>query len=308
MAELIDGEWLRTYVDPQLLEDFQNVNDSFIATLPRANKAAIDAEGIKFQKLINNVGFVVNATEDFEPLKMTGQKGFIGYDKLDTTPTSYTDAELRAMVYDKEATIRKAHTTSFRIGVRRYCMNKLAPKKHVADKMPVIRTTGEVFKGRKRMTYADLNTFLFEELVSLNLTDPDQQYLILSNEHKADLIHDRASTNNYRDLEVDKNTGALKRFFNLQIFENTETPLYGANDELKSLGSVKAAGDQGSSVFYYAPNSVYHIESVLSLIKELKTDTRSADPTAEYRTHSYGLCDKRQEIGFGAIVSGNPTP
>lgn len=306
MAELIDGEWLRTYVDPQLLEDFQNVNDAFIATLPRANQAAIDADGIKFQKLINNVGFVVNATEDFEPLKMTGQKTHVPYDKLDTTPTSYTDAELRAMVYDKEATIRKAHTTSFRIGVRRYCMSKLAPKQHVADKMPVIRTTGEEFKGRLRMTYADLNTFLFEELVSLNLTDPDQQYLILSNEHKADLIHDRANTNNYRDLEVDKNTGALKRFFNLQIFENTETPLYSSAGVLKSLGSTKATGDQGSSVFYYAPNSVYHIESVISLIKELKNDTRSADPTAEYRTHSYGLCDKRQEIGFGAIVSGNP--
>jgi hypothetical protein len=308
MAELIDGEWLRTYVDPQLLEDFQNYNDAFIGTLKRPNEGAIDTDGIKFQKLHNNVGFVVNATEDFEPLPMTGKKSFVGWDKLDTTPTSYTDKELRAMAYDKEAGIRVAHTNTFKIGVRRYAMNKLAPKQHVADKMPVIRTTGEEFNGRLRMTYADLNRFLFEEAVKLNLTDLAQQYLILSNEHKADLIHDRASTTNYRDLEIDKNTGELKRFFNLQMFENTETPKYTAAGVLKSLGSTPVAGDQGSSVFYYAPNTVYHIESVLSLIKEMKSDTRSADPTAEYRTHTYGLADKRQEHGFGAIISGNVTP
>lgn len=308
MAELIDGNWLNTFVDPQLLEDFQNYNDAFIGVLKRANTGAIDADGIKFNKLINNVGFVVNATEDFEPLAMTGQKNFVPWDKLDTTPTSYTDAELRAMAFDKEAAIRVAHTDSFRIGVRRYALNKLAPKKHVVNKMPVIRTTGEEFNGRLRMTYADLNTFLFEELVKLNLTAKDQMYFILNDDHKSDLVFDRSNTNNYRDLEIDKNTGELKRFFNLKMFENTETPLYSADGNLKSLGSVKADGDQSSSVFFYAPNTVYHIESVTTLAKEMKSDTRGKNPTAEVRLHCYGLADKRQEHGFGAVVSGNVTP
>jgi len=308
MSELIDGNWLNTFVDPQLLQDFQNYNDAFIGVLKRPNSGAIDTDGIKFNKLINNVGFVVNATEDFEPLAMTGQKGFIPWDKLDTTPTSYTDAELRAMAYDKEAAIRVAHTDSFRIGVRRYALNKLAPKKHVPNKMPVIRTTGEEFEGRLRMTYKDLNRFLFQEVVKLNLTAKDMQYFILSDEHKADLVHDKSETSNYRDLEIDKNTGELKRFYNLKMFENTETPLYGANDELKSLGSNKVTGDQSSSVFLYAPNTCYHIETVMSLLKEMKTDTRGKNPTAEYRTHTYGLVDKVQEHGFGAMVSGKVAP
>jgi len=306
MADLVDGNWLNTFVDPQLLEDFQNYNDAFIGVLKRANPGAIDADGIKFNKLINNVGFVVNATEDFTPLAMTGKKGMVYWDKLDTTPTSYTDAELRAMAYDKEAAIRVEHTNSFKIGVRRYALNKLAPKENVAAKMPVIRTTGTSFNGRKRLTYADLNRFLFEELVKLNLTAKDQYYLILDDLHKSDLVYDRGETSNYRDLEIDKNTGELKRFFNLQMFENTETPKYNAAGKLKSLGATAEAGDQSSSVFFYAPNTVYHINSVTTLAKEMKTDTRGADPTAEVRLHCYGLADKRQEHGFGAIVSDNP--
>ncbi len=306
--ELIDGNWLNTYVDPQLLEDFQNYNDAFIGVLQRPNEGAIDGDGIKFNKLINNVGFVVNASEDFTAQTMAGQKGHVPWDQLDTTPTAYTLAELRAMAYDKDAAIRVKHTKSFKIGVRRYVLNKLAPKQNVNDKMPVIRTTGEVFNGRNRMTYADLNTFLFEKIPTLNLTEKDQMYFILNDEHKADLVHDRANTSNYRDIEIDKNTGELKSFFNLKFFENTETPLYNPAGVLKSLGSTKSAGDQSSSVFLYAPNTMYHIESVMSLLKDMRSDTRSKNPTSEYRTHSYGLCDKIQEHGFGAIISGNPTP
>ena len=37
----------------------------------------------------------------------------------------------------------------------------------------------------------------------------------------------------------------------------------------------------------------------------MKNDTRSKDPESEIRLHTYGLCDKRQEIGFGAIISAN---
>ncbi|AKK73782.1 hypothetical protein OK18_15260 [Chryseobacterium gallinarum] len=308
MPEFEDGLWTRTYVDPQLLEDFRNYNDSFIGVLKRPNPAAIDADGIKFNKLINNVGFVVNATVDFTPLAMTGAKGHVPWDKLDTTPTSYTDAELRAMAFDKEAALRVEHTNSFKIGVRDYALSKLAPKEHTAGKMPVIRTTGEEFNGRKRLTYADLNRFLFEELVKLNLKDKNQFYLTLDDMHKADLVHDRANTNNYRDLEIDKNTGELKRFFNLQIFENTVTPKYNAQGILKSLGSTPAAGDQSASVFFYAPNTVYWIEAVKTLLKPMAQDTRSKDPTSELRLHCYGLCDKKQDHGFGAIISDNVTP
>lgn len=305
MAELEDGLWLQQYVEPQLLEDFRNYTDNFISVLKPATPSAIDKDGIKFNKLIGNVDFVVNATTEFTPKKVEGQKGHVAWDALDTTPTEYTDEELRAMAFDKEAAIRVEHTNMFKLGVRDYAIHKIAPKKHVEGKMPVIRTTGEVFNGRKRLTYNDLNNFLFNHISKLNLSNQQACYLILSNEHKADLIHDRANTSNYRDLEIDRNTGELKRFFNLQIFENTPTPFYDANGVLKSMGSQKVSGDQSSSIFFYAPNTVYHIEGVTVLAKPMRQDTRSKRPTAEVRLHTWGLCDKRQEYGFGAIVSAN---
>lgn len=304
MAELVDGLWLQQYVEPQLLEEFRNYNDAFLSVLGRPNPEAIDKDGIKFNQLINNVGFVVNATEDFEPKEMKGKKGLVDWDKLDTTPTAYTDKELRAMAFDKEAALRVKHSNAFKIGVKHYAIHKLAPKQHKAGAMPVIRTTGEVFDGRKRLTYADLNKFLFEDLVKLNLPDKQGFYLTLSDEHKADLIHDRSSTNNYRDLEVGKD-GELKRFYNLKFFENTETPLYTGAGVLKSLGAERQREDQVSSIFFYAPNTIYHIEAVQALIKPMRQDTRGKDPTAEFRLHTYGLCDKIQEHGFGAIVSDN---
>lgn len=305
MAELVDGLWLEQYVEPQLLEDFRNYNDNFISVLKRVNPSAIDKDGIKFNKLISNVSFVVNATTDFTPRASEGKKGHVAWDVLDTTPTEYTDEELRAMAFDKEAAIRTEHTNEFKIGVRDYAIHKIAPKKNVDGKMPVIRTTGKVINGRKRLTYNDLNDFLFNYITALNLKNQQACYLVLSNEHKADLVHDRANTTNYRDLEIDRNTGELKRFFNLQIFENTPTPLYGSNGEMKSMGSVRASGDQSSSIFFYAPNTVYHIEGVTVLAKPMRQDTRSKRPKAEVRLHTWGLCDKRQEHGFGAIVSAN---
>lgn len=305
MATEQDGLFLQQFVEPQLLEDFRNYRDDFLGVLKGANPGAIDKDGIRFNKLVNNVGFKVNATVDFEPLAMPGKKTLVEWDKLDTTPTSYTDAELRAMAFDKESALRVEYTNSFRIGVRDYVLNKLAPTSNVDNKMPVIRTTGATYNGRKRLTYEDLINF-YERLDPLNLADNKGFHMILSEQHRSDIIADRAATSNYRDVEIDKETGELKRFFKLNFFENNSTPVYNAAGTLKSIGAVAAAGDQRASVFIYAPNTVYHIESVQVLFTAMKNDVISPDPKAMMRLHTYGLCDKKQNHGFGAIISGNP--
>lgn len=303
MSGLIDGLWLEQYVEPQLLEDFKNYNDDFIGVLKRPNPAAIDKDGIRFNKLINNVGFHVNKNTDFVPKAMNGKKALVTWDKMDTDPTECTDAELRAMAFDKDAAIRVEHTNSWRIGVRDYALNKLAPAQDKA-KMPVVVTTGAVVGNRKRLTYEDIVNF-YNRLQKLNLNDANNWYMVLSDEHVSDLILDRASTNNYRDIVINPKTGKVERFFKMKFFENNDTPYYSGAGVLKSLGATPVATDQKASVFFYAPNTVYHIEGVELLKKERKTDTRSKDPKNEIRLHSYGLCDKKQEHGFGAIVSAN---
>lgn len=305
MAELEDGLWAARYLEPQLLEDFKNYKDDFIGVLKAPNAAAIGKDGIYYNKLINNVDFKINNTEEFTPLAMTGKKGLVEWDKMDTTPTSCTDAELRAMVFDKEDAIRVEHTNTWKIGVRDYVLDKLAPSQNVDNKMPVIITTGaNDGTGRKRLTYADLVNY-YNRLGLLNLNDPTAWYMVLSDVHNADLIVDRSNTNNYRDIVIDPQTGELKRFFKLQFFQNNNTPYYNASGVKKSLGSTVVATDQKASVFFYAPNTVYHIEGVKVLYKPSNIDTRNADPTSEVRFHAYGLCDRKQEHGVGAIVSGN---
>jgi len=311
MAELTDGQYLNQYVAPQLLKEFRNYNAKFMAALQAAPKEAVTADGIRFNKLINNVGFYVNNTDPFTAKKMNGKKTLVGWDKLDTDPTEVDDAEVRYLAYDKNAAVRVKQSQAFKIGLRDYVAYKLAPQQHVSGAMPVIRTTGEVVNGRKRMTFQDLLNF-YAELEALNLMDDEGNDLItgfnmiLGKEHRADLLADKAGTSNHRDnLEFDKNTGEFKRFYKIQMWENNDTPLYSSTGELKARNSVKEEGDQNGSVFFYAPNTVYHLEKLMILYDPLIQDTKSPDPKSEIRLHGYGLCDKVQEYGFGAIVSDN---
>lgn len=304
MPALVDGVWLQQYVAPQLLEEFKNYNDDFIGVLERAPERAVDKDGIRFNKLINNINFYVNKDTDFEPIQVPVKKTLVEWDKMDTDNTEVTDAELRYMAFNKEAEIRVKHRESWQMGVRDYVMQKLAPAANIDGAMPVIRTTGaDDGTGRKRLTYTDLVGF-HSILETLNLKDAKKWYMILNAEHRADLQLDRANTQNYRDVVINKDTGMVERFFKLRFFENNDAPSYAQDGSLKADGAVAVGTDRKASTFFYAPNTVYHIEDVKTLYKPMSEDTRSADPKSEFRLHSYGLADKKQEYGFGALVSG----
>lgn len=297
------GQYLNEYVAPQLLLEFRNYKDDFMARLSGAPARAITADGIRFNKLINNVGFYVDNTEDFEAKKMTGEKTFVPWEKYDTDPTEVDDAEIRALPYDKRSEVRKKHSESFKIGIRNHVLYKLAPEEHVEGKMPVIRTTGEVVGNRKRLTFADLVTF--RELVKrLNLPLEDQMNLILCPEHSSDLLVDRDSAKDFStSLFIDPISGKVRSFLGFTIFENNQANLYDATGKKKAKGAVAADGDQYSSTFFYGPNTVFHLNETKILYKPESIDTSSADPTSEFRTQTYGLVDRIVDYGFGAIIS-----
>lgn len=302
MADFEEGLWTRTYVDPQLLEDFKNYKDDFIGTFSAPSTGAIDTDGIKFNKLNNDIGFVVNPTQDFIPQKIKGGKGLIDWDVLGTTPTIITDSEIRAMAFDREAEYRVLHSNAWKIGVRNYAMHKAAPLKETND-TPILRTSGaDDGKGRKKLTYSDLITF-YMQLEGMNLPYWDKAYSILCAEHRQDLIDDRGSTNNYRDVQIDPQTGEIKRFFKLKFFENNHNVKYTAANTLVARDAVAQPTDMNASIFYYAPNIVHHIDGVKTLYKPMSMDTRSADPQSEMRLHTWGLTEKKQEKASAAIVS-----
>lgn len=307
---LVDGLYLNTYVAPQLLTEYRNFNDDFLGVIPNAPQDAVSADGIKFNKLINNVKFLVNNTQNFTPESMNGQKGLIEWDKFDTTPTKVTDAEARALAFDKRSEVRKKHGDAFKIGYRDYILNKLAPKK-AASGMVVLRTTGENVAipgknyGRKMLTFNDLLDFE-AQITELGLLNVNELYLILNAQHQADLKKDKAGTSNNREaITINPQTGAISRFYKLKIFENNAAPVYSAAGNLKAQGALAEDGDQSSSVFFSGENTIKYLNTIKLLYKPEITDTTNADPTSEFRQQAYGLCDKVQEYGFGALISGN---
>lgn len=305
MATTETGQWLNQYVAPQLLQEFKNYKDDFVGVLPGAPAAAITADGIRFNKLINNVGFYVNNTNDFTAKKMTGTKTLVPWEKYDTDPTEVDDAEIRALPYDKRAQVRVKHAEAFKMGIRTHILHKLAPAANVDGAMPVLRTTGATIGPRKRLTFADL-VELREKVKALNLPLEDRFYLVLCAEHSSDLMLDRDAAKDFAmQLFVDPISGKVKSFMGFKFFENNQANIYDSTGAKKAIGAVQADGDQAASTFFYAPNAVYHLDQTKILYKPETIDTKSADPKSEFRTQTYGLVDRIVDYGFGAIVSAN---
>lgn len=307
MATLISGQWLTQYVAPQLLEEFRNYKDDFLGVIPGAPKAAITADGIRFNKLINNVGFLVNNTAGFTPTKMTGEKVFVEWEKYDTTPTAVDDAELRALPYDKRSEVRKKHTEAFKIGIRDHVIWKLCPDDDTNADMPVMRTSGaDDGTGRKRLTFKDMVKYL-ELIKALNLPYPEKQYMVLSPEHVTDLIVDADSAKFFSTKKIffDEETGKVRSIMGFKFYENSAVPAFTSAGVKKPKGAALTTGDRYASVFFYAPNAVYHLDKVKILYKDEHEDTRNADPTSEFRTQTYGIVDRIVDYGFGAIISAN---
>ena len=306
MPEITEGQHLNQYVAPQLLHDFRNFKTDFMGVLRGAPQAAIAADGIRFNKLNNNVEFLVNNTETLTAKPLTGKKVFVEWERYDTTPTSVTDEEMRALPYDKRSETRRLHTESFQVGIRDHVIYKLCPEDSTSPDMPVMRTTGSNDgTGRLRLTFADLVKYL-EIVKGLNLPLADQLYMVLNPQHSTDLIIDRDSAAYFANQNIffDAATGKVKSVMGFKFFENNACPAFNADGQKLAKGAALTATDRKASLFFYAPLTLYHLNSVKILYKPETLDTHSASPTSEFRTQTYGLIDRILDYGFGAIVSG----
>ncbi len=307
MAQLVDGNWLNQYVSPQLLKEFKNHNDAFLQALKPAPKAAVSADGIRYNKLINNVGFLVDNNADFTAKKMGGKKVIIPWEKYDTEPTEVDDVEVRNLNFDKRAAVRVKHTEAFKLGLRDHVVWKLAPGDDTNDLMPVMRTTGaNDGNGRKRLIFSDLIQYL-EMVKSLNLNKENELNLVLNYQHATDLMIDRDSAAYFANKQIffDPTTGKVKSVMGFKFWENNAVLAYSASGQKLAKGAVLSSGDQLASMFFYGDNTVKHIEKTKILYKPETLDTESKNPASTFRTQTYGLIDRIEDIGVGAIVSGN---
>jgi hypothetical protein len=305
MSIVVTGQWLNRYVAPQFLQEFKNYKDDFLSALRGVPAAAVTADGIRFNKLINNVGFYVNNTAPFVPKAMTGEKVFVEWERYDTDPTSVTDEEARYLAYDKRAAVRVKHSEAFKMGIRDHVLWKLAPGDNTNADMPVVRTTGTTVNGRKRLSFEDVVTYL-ERVKGLNLPDENELYIVLCPQHSTDLIVDKDSAKFFSDKRIffNQTTGKVSSIMGFKFYENNAALAYDGDGEKKAKGAVLGSTDRLASLFFYGKNTVYHIEKTKILYKSETEDTRSASPTSEFRTQTYGLVDRVVDYGFGALVSG----
>lgn len=306
MPALVDGNYLNQFVAPQLLVELKNYKDDFLSQLQGVPAQAVTADGIRFNKLINNVGFLVNNTAEFTAKAMTGKKTFVEWEKYDTEPTSVDDSEIRYLNYDKRAVVRVKHMEALKIGIRDHVMWKLAPANASSADMPVTRTTGESDgTGRLRMKFADVVKYL-ELIKKLNLPDMNALNMILCPEHETDLILDRDSAQYFADKNIffDAVTGKVRSIMGFNFFSNNAILAYSQAGNKLAKGAALTSTDRVGSMFFYGKNTAYHIEQVKILYSPETQDTKSANPTSTFRLQTYGLIDRIEEYGVGAIVSG----
>jgi hypothetical protein len=306
MPALTDGNYLNQFVAPQLLVELKNYKDDFLSQLQGAPVSAITADGIRYNKLINNVGFLVNNTADFTAKAMAGKKTFVEWEKYDTELTSVDDAEIRYLTYDKRSAVRVKHTESMKMGIRDHVLWKLAPPNASSSDMPVMRTTGATDgTGRLRMQFSDVVKYL-ELIKKLNLPDMTALNMVLCPEHETDLILDRDSAKYFADKNIffDATTGQVKSIMGFNFWSNNAVLAYSSAGNKLAKGAALTSTDRVASMFFYGKNTVYHIEAVKILYSQETQDTKSANPTSTFRLQTYGLIDRVEEYGMGAIVSG----
>ena len=300
------GLYLNKYVAPQLLRDLKDYNEGFMSILRTAPQAAVTADGIRWNKLINNIGFYVNNTANFTPKKMTGENVIVGWEKYDTDPTEVDDAEIRYLQFDKRSEVRAMHVSKCCEGLTKHSLHKLAPDNNTSEKMPVMVTTGKTFNGRKRLTFEDLANYL-EKVKNIGELDASQFYLMLCPPHVTDLLLDRdaAAYIANKDVFFDPVSGKVRSFMGFKFYEPMVANAYTSALVKKPKNSAMATGDQFASTFVYAPNTVRHLEKLKILYKTEYEDTRNADPKSEIRIQVYGIIDRIEDFGMGAIVSAN---
>lgn len=292
---------------PQILHDLRNDKYDFMSVIPNAPAESIKSEGLDMNLITHNAEAEIGRTTayaDNELLELDISKGVIPWDSITTIPHKVTKDQMRAAVFDKNSEVRAQHTIAVMEKNREYVLNKLAAADNTNALRPVLRTTGEVVNGRKRLTVDDL----IEYMIQMNDLDiPDKgRYISLCNEHLGDLLRDTKANQDFRNMYHNTRTGKIEPLYSFTFFWGTKPKiLYTAADAKKAIGATKAATDQYASIFYWAPNTVKGMGYVTTHYKRLEDDTRNNPAQNEFRVTGYLQADVKQELGTASIVSGN---
>jgi hypothetical protein len=296
-ATVVDAAYLNKYVAPMLTREYQNDNEGFIQMLPKVPAAAVGESGILMNKLIDNVTAIIGNSSAFTPVAHTKKNLIIEWDKIDTTLSKVTIAEVRGLTYDLQAELRLRHMRALKRKTRDYLVHALAPAANAAKEF--------VIDMEATMSYAEI-VKAGTKLREINV-DPSDCILILSPKHVEALAIQQGPGSAIREVLVSEKDGSPKAFAGFGgVYTHNVMPYYDTDSEKTAFGAVVAEDDRQASVIIHAPETVFHRENVVVFFKPKEDDTRSADPGTEFRLGGYFVADKIEPIGFVALLDAIP--
>ncbi|MCT4580832.1 MAG: hypothetical protein N4A35_05385 [Flavobacteriales bacterium] len=281
MATFTTGNHLNRFVKPQLIYDLQNHEDTFTGFLGKVNKSAATAEGVSINKLINDIQVKTGLTTSgvLTPRKLNGQKGVIPWMPF-TTETLYFDKEeLRALAFDKKSEGRKLLKEAVLNALLQHTLHAIAPTSHVANKKPVIATSGaDDGTGRKMLVPADI-------LKLLRQTDIKNPVCVLNKNHLIDLQAHEESKSRFRELIMDERNLKPVPYAGVKFAASDIDILYDNSGAKKALGATPIATDSTASVFIDKSNTIYYLNDLFFTMTSMENDTRNEIPRTEIRIY-----------------------
>lgn len=239
MAGLKEEIWI-----DQIQENFYP--DSSFLKYGQDYTAHVDANALNLQKagldpkvLINNTTYPIGIVERIdEPIR-------VELDKFETENTIVRRPESIQYSYNQLESVIKGHRNQLRAKTAEKAAHAYAPTKDITD-TPVIATTGEIYNGRKRLTFADI-LGLKERFDALEIP-LEERYLVLHPSHVTDLIY--LDTKNFKDI-TDIVDGKPKRFGGFGILQFSRMPLYDLASLEKMPFGTAQTNDMGFSSFAF---------------------------------------------------------
>lgn len=285
-------------VEAELLKQFRAMNDDFMAKL-RDKSDKVNNDIINFNDIGADPNVLINnASYPIASAQRTDDKIPVSLFKLETENTIITDDELYALPYDKNSSVMQQHKDSLKASSIKLGLHSLAPTVDSAN-TPVIRTTGTLVGGRRRLTFDDL-VALKQKCDDLEI-DEELRNLVLCSNHANDLL---LLDNTFKDRYANSQSGKLiMNIAGFNMYSNTRTPVYdGTTLNKKAYGAAAAGGDLKASVLFTGKNAIKAVGSVKMYYADAKENPKYRQSEVGFRM--YFLVHPLTLKGQGAIIAG----
>lgn len=244
--------------------------------------------------LVNNTTYPLNIT------KLDDADKPVSLDRFDTEATPVTDDELHAISYDKMSSVQERHREALKAKIWQKALHAIAPDTHVAGKLPVLRTTGELVTAekRRRLTPADVIA-LKAQFDAMKMPSSDR-VLVLSSEHVNDLL---LTDQKFKEAyNINQTEGKIARLYGFDIYEIVDVPAYTKAGSKKALGAAMTADDRTASVGFHVPSMMKANGSVQFYYQMASQDPLYHRNLVNFR--KWGIClPLKSDCTRGAIVS-----